>query len=113
MYGFNRLTRGKDHGGYFHEYSLRAKPFLTTLIVRIKVKGTGRKAASILDKPDYYALQPVGMCLSRTNRVCLPVRKSSCDTPVEAKLWKTAKDQESCTDLYKEATLSDIPSLAL
>jgi hypothetical protein len=60
LYGFNRLSRGKDSGAYYHEYFLRGKPFLCKQMIRIKVKGTGYKAASNPDnEPDFYALPPV------------------------------------------------------
>jgi hypothetical protein len=46
LYGFQRLTRGKDKGGYYHELFLRNRVFLAHNIQRIKVKGTGVRARS-------------------------------------------------------------------
>lgn len=60
LYGFARLTRGPDAGGYYHELFLRGKEFLCARIQRMKVKGTGYKAASNPnDEPDFYSLPPV------------------------------------------------------
>jgi HSF-type DNA-binding len=60
LYGFNRLTRGLDSGAYYHELFLRGKPSLCQNMVRIKIKGTGIKAASSPEhEPDFYALPPV------------------------------------------------------
>ena len=60
LYGFQRLTRGRDCGSYYHEYFLRGKPFLTRKIIRTKVKGTKIRAASSPDdEPNFYAIPPI------------------------------------------------------
>jgi hypothetical protein len=60
LYGFNRITRGNDSGGYYHELFLRGKPFLCKRMVRTKVKGTRFKAASSPDQePNFYLMAPV------------------------------------------------------
>lgn len=60
LYGFQRLTKGPDSGGYYHELFLRGKPFLTKRMTRTNVKGTGFKAASSPDQePDLYQMAPV------------------------------------------------------
>ena len=46
LYGFCRLTSGKDRGGYYHELFLRGRPFLCKRMMRTRIKGTGIKAAS-------------------------------------------------------------------
>ena len=35
LYGFNRITKGSDRGGYYHELFLRHKAFLCGMMVRI------------------------------------------------------------------------------
>ena len=65
LYGFNRLTRGNDSGGYYHELFLRGKPFLCKKMIRTKVKGTRFKAASSPDQePDFYSMVscPQSLC---------------------------------------------------
>lgn len=58
--GFQRLTRGNDAGGYYHELFLRGKTFLCKGMARTKVKGTGFKAASSPDQePDFWNMTPV------------------------------------------------------
>eukprot|EP00934_Nitzschia_sp_Nitz4_P001601 Nitzschia sp. Nitz4//scaffold9_size221794//158959//159921//NITZ4_001368-RA/size221794-processed-gene-0.339-mRNA-1//-1//CDS//3329561067//1601//frame0 len=61
LYGFQRLTRGRDRGGYYHELFLRDKVFLSHSIQRIKVKGTGVRARSNPDQePDFWSMPWVG-----------------------------------------------------
>jgi hypothetical protein len=58
LYGFQRLTRGRDRGGYYHELFLRGKQFLAHNIQRLKVKGTGVRARSNPDQePDFWAME--------------------------------------------------------
>jgi hypothetical protein len=60
LYGFSRLTRGNDAGGYYHELFLRGMPFLCKKMIRTKVKGTRFKAASSPEaEPDFYQMPPV------------------------------------------------------
>jgi hypothetical protein len=57
LYGFCRLTRGQDSGGYYHELFLRGKAFLTKKMQRTKIKGTKFKAASSPEQePDFYTM---------------------------------------------------------
>jgi len=58
IYGFKRLTTGRDKGSYYHELFLRGKRFLCQRIQRVKVKGTKtRQASSPETEPNFY-LQP-------------------------------------------------------
>lgn len=55
LYGFQRLTQGRDKNAYYHEYFLRSRPLLAQKIVRTKVKGRGaRKASSPETEPKLY-----------------------------------------------------------
>jgi HSF-type DNA-binding len=55
LYGFQRLTRGRDKGGYYHELFLRGRVFLSHSIQRVKVKGTGVRARSNPDQePNFW-----------------------------------------------------------
>jgi hypothetical protein len=57
LYGFARLTRGRDAGAHYHELFLRGKGGLAKRMKRTKVKGTKFKAASSPEmEPDFYAL---------------------------------------------------------
>ena len=57
LYGFQRLTRGKDRGGYYHELFLRNRIFLAHNIQRIKVKGTKVRARSNPEQePDFWTM---------------------------------------------------------
>lgn len=60
LYGFSRLTIGKDNGGYYHELFLKGKVFLANKMSRTKIKGTKYKAAGSPDQePDFYSMEPV------------------------------------------------------
>jgi hypothetical protein len=60
LYGFQRLTKGPDKGGYYHELFLRNKVFLAHRIQRMRVKGTGVRARSNpSSEPNFYAMKPV------------------------------------------------------
>jgi hypothetical protein len=55
LYGFQRLTHGRDRGGYYHELFLKDKVYLAHSIQRVKVKGTGVRARSNPDQePDLW-----------------------------------------------------------
>jgi hypothetical protein len=57
LYGFARLTRGKDAGAYYHELFLRGKANLAKRMKRTKIKGTKFKAASSPEsEPDFYSM---------------------------------------------------------
>jgi hypothetical protein len=57
LYGFRRITKGRDKGAYYHELFLRGKPFLTWQISRKKVKGVGFRGTSIPEtEPDFYSM---------------------------------------------------------
>eukprot|EP00339_Tiarina_fusa_P027424 CAMPEP_0117056052 /NCGR_PEP_ID=MMETSP0472-20121206/38886_1 /TAXON_ID=693140 ORGANISM="Tiarina fusus, Strain LIS" /NCGR_SAMPLE_ID=MMETSP0472 /ASSEMBLY_ACC=CAM_ASM_000603 /LENGTH=326 /DNA_ID=CAMNT_0004772343 /DNA_START=103 /DNA_END=1083 /DNA_ORIENTATION=- len=58
LYGFQRLTRGQDRGGYYHELFLRGKVFLAHSIQRIKVKGTGVRARSNPEQEPNFWVMP-------------------------------------------------------
>jgi hypothetical protein len=60
LYGFQRLTKGPDKGGYYNELFLRGKVFLAHRIQRMRVKGTGVRARSSPDtEPDFQKMPPV------------------------------------------------------
>jgi hypothetical protein len=62
LYGFIRLTKGADKGGYYHELFLRGKVSLAHKIQRLKVKGTGVRARSSPGtEPDFYRMAPVSV----------------------------------------------------
>eukprot|EP00980_Cylindrotheca_fusiformis_P030326 scaffold24656_cov181-Cylindrotheca_fusiformis.AAC.3 len=75
LYGFNRITRGRDSKGYYHELFLRGKVFLCKHMTRTKVKGTKFKAASNpANEPNFYMMPPVQYAHQVTPQ------QSDCDT---------------------------------
>jgi hypothetical protein len=60
LYGFSRITVGRDRGGYYHELFLKNKLFLCQNMNRIRIKGTGIKGkASPSTEPDFYSMPPI------------------------------------------------------
>jgi hypothetical protein len=58
LYGFVRLTAGRDRGAYYHELFIRGRPDLCKTMVRTRVKGNGMKAASNPNQePNFYAME--------------------------------------------------------
>jgi len=67
LYGFQRITKGRDRGGYYHELFLRGKVFLVQNIHRVKVKGTKIRARSNPEQePNFYAMSYVGTSTTST-----------------------------------------------
>mmetsp|Transcript_27060 Transcript_27060/g.63277 ORF Transcript_27060/g.63277 Transcript_27060/m.63277 type:complete len:466 (-) Transcript_27060:69-1466(-) len=57
LYGFTRLSKGVDKGGYYHELFLQNRQFLVHRIQRTKVKGSKtRAAANPKLEPNFYAM---------------------------------------------------------
>jgi len=85
LYGFCRLTSGRDRGGYYHELFLRGRPFLCKRMMRTRIKGTGIKAASSPQtEPDFYAMPPVKNVSSSTSSfedLLVPPITSSASSP--------------------------------
>jgi len=84
LYGFSRLSAGKDKGGYYHELFLRGKPTLSLKMVRTKVKGTGVRGGSNPDtEPNFYRMPPV-----RPD----PINKSHQQTPLMSASQQTTHE---------------------
>lgn len=57
LYGFQRLTKGSDKGGYYHECFLRGRRDLCEKIHRIKIKGTGVRGRANPDaEPNFWRM---------------------------------------------------------
>jgi len=61
LYGFLRLTNGRDSGSYYHELFLRGKPLLSLRMTRTRIKGTKiRASSSPADEPRLYSYPVLG-----------------------------------------------------
>lgn len=61
LYGFLRLTNGRDSGSYYHELFLRGRPLLALRMTRTRIKGTKiRASSSPSDEPKLYSYPPLG-----------------------------------------------------
>jgi hypothetical protein len=67
LYGFTRLWRGKDRGGYYHEYFLRSRPHLLRFVRRIGKKAS-RASANPDTEPNFYGMAPIQPSLTQLER---------------------------------------------
>ncbi len=57
LYGFRRITQGRDKGAYYHERFLRGMAPIAQQMVRQRIKGTKVKSLpSPENEPDFYAM---------------------------------------------------------
>jgi len=75
LYGFLRLTNGRDSGSYYHELFLRGKPLLSLRMTRTRIKGTKiRASSSPADEPRLYSYPVLGPA-ERPERILLAQRR--------------------------------------
>mmetsp|Transcript_17374 Transcript_17374/g.32943 ORF Transcript_17374/g.32943 Transcript_17374/m.32943 type:complete len:497 (+) Transcript_17374:106-1596(+) len=61
LYGFIRLSKGRDAGAYYHEFFLRGKPLLSMKMMRERIKGTKiRASSSPAEEPEFYRMPFLG-----------------------------------------------------
>jgi len=59
LYGFKRITKGRDRNGYYHELFLKGRPHMVGQVTRFKIKGTGiRPRANPSTEPNFYDNYP-------------------------------------------------------
>ncbi|KAL3937313.1 MAG: hypothetical protein SGBAC_007565 [Bacillariaceae sp.] len=56
LYGFKRISRGPDTGGYYHELFLRGRPGLCVNMQRTRIKGVPKQPDDPDNEPDFYSL---------------------------------------------------------
>lgn len=56
LYGFKRISRGPDTGGYYHELFLRGRPGLCVNMQRTRIKGVPKQPDDPDSEPDFYSL---------------------------------------------------------
>jgi len=78
LYGFLRLSNGRDSGGYYHESFLRGKPLFSLRMIRTKVKGTKiRASSSPADEPRFYGMSFLGPIRMNMNTMHTPTPQQS------------------------------------
>jgi hypothetical protein len=93
LYGFQRITRGLDKGAYYHEYFLRGKPFLTSQILRQKIKGIKKKALPNPEtEPDFYSMIYMGI----SSFSALTISASSTSVPDDFLLQMPSPTLKTC-----------------
>jgi hypothetical protein len=96
------LYKGRDKGGYWHEYFLRGKPEFCDKVLRTKVKGTGVRCPTNLEsEPDFYDMQPMP-ALSQAVRI---------QSETDAKRAMTIGHHTNYAREYAPARLSSSPLL--
>mmetsp|Transcript_20509 Transcript_20509/g.46544 ORF Transcript_20509/g.46544 Transcript_20509/m.46544 type:complete len:423 (-) Transcript_20509:142-1410(-) len=94
LYGFQRLTLGRDRGGYYHELFLRNKVFLARDMQRVQVKGTGVRARSNpAQEPNFWTMS---WCESKTMAVSSEDESEGSVVPFPT--WNKSITQDSRND---------------
>jgi hypothetical protein len=58
LYGFSRLSHGRDKGAYYHQCFVRAQRGLCRNMIRQKIKGTKvRRSLSADEEPNFYSIK--------------------------------------------------------
>jgi len=108
LYGFQRLTRGADRGGYYHELFLRGMPFLIQRMNRVKVKGTGVRARSNPDQePDFWQMPVVG---KNSTRTISPIVSPVSSKPITG-YGSVVSNEDSAERAAEEAMVPDFEPL--
>ena len=119
LYGFSRMVKGPDAGGYYHECFLRGKPHLIKGMVRVKVKGGGnRPKPSEIAKtqPNFYAMPPIdaeaGVCAaSGIGKEATAVKSSKKAKTVKEKSASSSKRKKRKSKCKKASGASSSPEL--
>lgn len=113
LYGFSRLTRGNDAGGYYHELFLRGMPHLCKKMTRTKVKGTRFKAASSPEsEPDFYKMPPVTVTPQHSDEEYASYPQVV-ERPVEVAPYAAAAPQAFAPQQQQTASFDPLPYASL
>jgi HSF-type DNA-binding len=94
LYGFSRLTAGKDKGAYYHSCFVRGHRGLCRGMVRQKIKGTKvRRTLAPEEEPDFYKMTATPEPASPP----MPPLKVLEEAPVEAASKTTPRRRKSST----------------
>lgn len=97
LYGFSRLSHGRDKGAYFHACFVRGERDLCRKMIRQKIKGTKvRKSLSPEEEPNFYTMS--GNLPSIPSEECI----------VEQQEKQTKKNRESA-QAHPRASPRDAP----
>jgi len=112
LYGFLRLSNGRDTGAYYHQLFLRGKPVLSLRMIRTKVKGTKiRASSSPADEPRFYVMPFLGPV--RVQESDAPLRMARCNPvslgdPSSAAMMMTAGKRSQLHNLLSESVSTSV-----
>jgi len=81
LYGFKRITRGPDTGGYFHELFLRGRSGLVVNMHRTRIKGAPKKPDDPDSEPDLYSM-PILPVVGNTVPQQIPMGNMAAPAPM-------------------------------
>ncbi len=115
LWGFKRITRGKDMGAYYHELFLRGRPHLAMRMKRQKIKGTGMKLTPDPDRePNFYNDYPMLPPLKKCEGPLPPLPPLPVDQMglLQQALAQDAKESSSVGDdgMYSRTALKAVTS---
>jgi len=114
LYGFARITRGPDAGGYYHELFLRGKLSLAARMMRTKVKGTKFKAASNpQDEPDFYQMKPIVVTDDEESSGSVGGESGQWESPVHRPVLNMSEPMQAMQPMqYQQVPMMQLPQTA-
>jgi len=105
LWGFTRMNKGLDKGGYFSPLFVRGKPELIRKMVCVKVKGVGGKAkdANQMDEPNFYEL------FSSKSRCQLPTHFTDITVDLHENLRAVSPALSTCSSISSSSIISVAP----
>lgn len=114
IYGFSRVARGQDRGGYYHELFLQNRRNLAQRITPIKVKGAGVRAKGT-QEPNFWEMPWVNNS-SNTNNTDLVLPSSAMTRSMSIvshdTTTTTKEEEEEETTSHTEGPLNECTPVA-
>ena len=127
LYGFSRLSHGKDKGAYYHMCFVRGQRNLCRNMVRQKIKGTKvRRSLSPEEEPNFYLPQwktvtsvPMSPAQNKTSKtlslssaaspLCQPASPPNTKALVAPKAIAQAAPSESLVSMMRDTNKQGVP----
>lgn len=94
IYGFSRVARGQDRGGYYHELFLQSRRNLAQRITPIKVKGTGVRSTKGPQEPNFWEMPWVNSSNTNNTDDSLPSSAMTRSMSIVSHDTATTKEEE-------------------
>eukprot|EP00980_Cylindrotheca_fusiformis_P015684 scaffold4518_cov149-Cylindrotheca_fusiformis.AAC.19 len=117
LYGFSRLSHGRDKGAYYHQCFVRGQRNLCRNMIRQKIKGTKvRRSLSAEEEPNFYSAEYRDSTKPSPPLPTVPVvgkrecQGSTSSSKPRTKKRKTEAAPESLVSLMREGNFQTTPT---